>query len=123
MDALDVIAGKKKTLKRDLFFYHGQAGPQTEKIALATPEWKLVILGPNLAKTAYPSPAHRTYLFKIAADPNEKENVAAANPKVVAELAARLKEHRRLQPAGAVPVYNRGRKNFTPPKNWRVERK
>jgi arylsulfatase B len=123
LDALDVIAGKQKTLNRDLFFYHGQTGPETEKIALTTPHWKLVVLGPNLAKAEYPSAAHRTFLFKIAGDPNEKQNVAAAHPKVVAEMAARLKVHRRLQPANAVPVYNRGRQNFKPPKNWRVEPK
>ncbi|MCZ6793449.1 MAG: sulfatase-like hydrolase/transferase [Planctomycetota bacterium] len=121
LDVLDVLTGEKPTLARDLFHYQGQSGPRQEKIALATPRWKLVVLGPNVAGSPFPSPEHRVFLFDIQKDPNEKKNLAAQHPDTVERLAGRLKDFRRLQPPDGVPEYGRGRQGFRAPKDWRVK--
>jgi arylsulfatase A-like enzyme len=60
--------------------FHGAGGQQAVRVG----DWKLVrrqLLG-TLNKPAAPT----TELYNLAADPSEKENVAAAHPELVAEL-------------------------------------
>jgi arylsulfatase B len=120
LNVLPVLNGEQKELKRDLFFYHGQSGEQTELNALTTPEWKLIILGPNLDKSDYRSEKHQRMLFAISEDPFEKNNLAGKHPEVVAKLAGRMIEFRRLQPAIAVDQYNLKKSGFVPPESWRI---
>ncbi|MDP6446461.1 MAG: sulfatase-like hydrolase/transferase, partial [Pirellulaceae bacterium] len=120
VNVLPWLKGQQQPLRRDLFFYHGQQGEQQELIAVSTPEWKLVVLGPNVAKSDFRSPQHRRFLFAINDDPLEKENLVDEHPDVVGQLAKRLAAFRKLQPQSAVPVYGRGKANFKAPKNWRI---
>ena len=119
LDVSKVLAGEQKQLKRELFFYHGQAGLDKEEIALLTPEWKLVILGPDVRQEN--AAGQETFLFRISEDPLEKKNVAGEYPQVVNQLRERLVALRKLQPADAVPLYLGGKQGFRAPKDWEVK--
>lgn len=122
VNVLPVLNGKQPELKRDLFFYHGQSGEQSELIALTTPEWKLIILGPNIAASDFQSKKHQRLLFRIGEDPLEKTDLASKNVEVVKQLAARMIEFRKLQPKNAVATYGRDRQGFQAPKKWKIRR-
>lgn len=122
VNVLPVLKGEQPELCRDLFFYHGQSGEQNELIALATPEWKLIILGPNIAASDYQSQKHQRLLFRIGEDPLEKNDLAAKNLEVVRQLAARMIEFRKLQPKNAVATYGQERQGFQAPKQWKIRR-
>ena len=70
-DVLDVLQAKRKRLDRELYFYHGQAGEEREKIAIRTAKWKLIINGPNIAGGEWQTAKHERFLFRIDRDPNE----------------------------------------------------
>jgi arylsulfatase A-like enzyme len=61
--------------------FHGAGGQQ----ALRVGDWKLVRR--QLLGTPKKPAAPTTELYNLAADPSEKENVAAAHPELVAKLA------------------------------------
>lgn len=120
LNVLPVLTGEQTVLKRDLFFYHGQSGEQNELNALTTPEWKLIILGPCLSKSDFHSEKHQRMLFAIVDDPLEKNDLAEKHPEVVAMLASRMVEFRRLQPVSAIDPYNLKKPDFVPLENWRI---
>jgi arylsulfatase B len=103
---------------RDLYFYHGQQGEETEPIALISKDWKLVVNGPNLVHGH--TAAHQVELFRINDDPNESTDVADSHPEVVERLMKQLVDFRKLQPKDAIPPYGEGEKGFTPPKEWKI---
>jgi arylsulfatase B len=123
LDGLNVlpnITGETNQLDRDLFFYHGQSGNQSELYALTTPQWKLVVLGPNIIESDFKSDKHQRMLFAIHKDPFEKNNLADQHPDVVSQLGKRLVEFRKLQPQNSVPAYGGGRGDFKAPKAWKI---
>ena len=120
--ALDVLTGEAATVTRNTFAYIGQQGPDNEQLAILTPEWKLVLLGPDVSTNDPASGRHRRLLFRITEDPNETHDLAAEHPDVVNRLTTRLVEFRRLQPTDEVPPYGQGRRGFKPPKDWRIPR-
>ncbi|MBC8289545.1 MAG: sulfatase-like hydrolase/transferase [Planctomycetes bacterium] len=122
LNVLPVLKGEQPNLNRDLFFYHGQAGEQSELIALTTRDWKLIILGPNIASSDFRSEKHQLLLFHIAEDPLEKKDLSAENSDVVARLATRMIEFRKLQPKNAVDPYGRERQGFKAPARWKIPR-
>jgi len=73
-------------------------------------EWKLVqeVDQDQLSATV------TNYLFRIADDPNEYDNLAAAHPDVVQKLAAKIRERRALYPI------NGTRAMLVPPPGWRA---
>lgn len=105
-------------LERDLFFYHGNYGPQTEEVAILSGDWKLIVHGPDIRSGV--DERHQTMLFRIGQDPSEKNDLAASYPDIVRELEAKLVSHRALQPANAVEPFLSGRDGFRPPKDWRI---
>lgn len=123
LDGLDLntlFCGQVEQLPdRDLFFYHGQPGPDREFTALISDDWKLVVNGPDLRETGV-TPDHVFELFRIDEDERESKNLADAHPEVAARLLERLMEHRRLQPADPVLPYQVGREGFVPPPQWQV---
>jgi arylsulfatase B len=106
--------------ERDWYSYHGQPGPQQEKIAIKTSDWKLVVEGPDLRRNGL-TPGHQVYLFRMPDDLFEKNDQSQQQPRVVEGLIQKLTAHRSLQPDAAVPPYHHGKKGFKPPKNWRVD--
>lgn len=123
LDGIDLgplLSGDADSLPpRDLYFYHGQQGPDEEKIAITTPRWKLIVNGPQLTepKTAA---QHEVLLFRMPDDLLEEKNVATEHPEVVQELLGKLVEFRALQPADSVKPYAEGRRGFTPPPRWQL---
>ena len=117
-DVLEVLRSKRRRLHRELFFYHGQAGEERERIAIRTAKWKLLIHGPNIGGGEWQSANHERFLFRIDRDPNETTNLLVEHPEMAEQLAAKLVAHRKLQPANSVKVFNAGRKQFKAPKNW-----
>jgi len=107
---------------RELFNYIGQQGPLEEQISMATNEWKMVVTGPVITDEAADDSLRRRFLFEISADPNETRNVAEEYPERTAEMTAKLKAFRALQPADAVPPYYEGRDDpaFKPPAEWKM---
>ena len=117
-DVLDVLQAKRRRLDRELYFYHGQAGEDREKIAIRTTEWKLLITGPNIVSGEWQTAKHERFLFRIDRDPNETTDLLSRHPEVAARLAKKLVAHRKLQPPDGVGVYNAGRKKFKAPRDW-----
>ena len=107
---------------RELYNYIGQQGADQEQISVLTNDWKLLVTGPMVTDEAADNSLRSTYLFEISTDPNEARNVAGEHPERVAELLAKLKEFRALQPADAVPPYDEGRDDpdFQPPHEWKM---
>lgn len=121
IDAGTLLRGEVERLPpRELYHYHGQSGPRNEVIAISTPEWKLVVLGPQLTSAGL-LPDHKVQLFRIAEDPYEQKDLVSSHPEVVRGLAEKLIRFRALQPADAVPPYGKGPgRNFVPPEKWRI---
>ena len=119
-DVLDVLQSKRRRLDRELYFYHGQAGEEREKIAIRTAKWKLLINGPNIVGGEWQTAKHERFLFRIDRDPNETTDLLSRHPEVAERLAVKLVAHRKLQPPGGVGVYNAGRKKFKAPADWVV---
>lgn len=122
VDVLDVLTGERETLERELYNYIGQAGPDEEQISVMTNEWKLLVLGPVLTDESADDSRRQRMLFQISEDPYETTDLAEEHPEMVAELEAKLKAFRALQPADAVPPYNEGRNDpsFKPPSEWKM---
>jgi arylsulfatase B len=126
-NVLDVLAGNpaaQALRSRDLYFFDGQSGPETEQLAVISGEgWKLVISGPDVRREgAYATPRHRVELFHLAEDPLEKSDLAAKEPDRVTALARKLVEFRDSEPAESMPPVNRKPRGFEPPANWRNAR-
>lgn len=122
VDILDVLTGEQQDLERELFNYIGQTGPETEQLSYMTNEWKLIVLGPAVNDESADDSKRRRMLFHIADDMAEEHDVAAEHPEKVAEMYAKAKEFRALQPADAIPPYSEGREDasFQPPPEWRI---
>ena len=117
-DALGLLTGTGEDAPRDLYSYVAVGGGTVEQVAVIEPEWKLVVVGPELTA---PEAAERsrTLLFRIAADPHEREDVSADHPEVVSRMMEKAVAFRALQPPDAVPPYDAGREGFVAPPNWR----
>lgn len=123
LDGIDLgplLRGEVDALpNRDLYFYHGQSGPEDEQIAVTTPEWKLVVRGPELTDEQL-TERHQGHLFRMPDDLLEQHDLSQQHPEVVEDLLGKLLQFRRLQPADGVPPYARGRRGFTPPPKWQL---
>lgn len=116
---IDVLRGRGEVAPRELGFYDGQEGPELEQLAIRTPEWKLIVRGPDLTRGG-PGTQHTLELFAIEEDPEERRDVAAEHPEVVRELAERARAYRSLQPSESVAPYWAGSEGFVPPRDWRI---
>ena len=121
IDASGILTGESDSSDRDLYNYIGQAGPDDEQISVMNNEWKLIVLGPTLTDELADDSQRRRLLFHISEDPHETTDVAAEHLERVAEMEAKLKAFRALQPANAVPPYNEGRdSDFQAPTEWKM---
>ena len=118
----DLLAGTADDLPdRDWYSYHGQSGDQKETMSIHTADWKLIVVGPQIARNKIGTD-HQVFLFEISRDPLEKNNVANEHPQMVSQLAKKLVAHRSLQPATSVPTFGVGKQGFQPWQNWDIRR-
>jgi arylsulfatase A-like enzyme len=82
VDLLPYVTGQQAGRPHETLFY--RSGPY---LAVRSGDWKLQVSG---------RPA-RDWLFDLAKDPTEKNDVAAANPQKVAELKQLLEQFQREQ--------------------------
>ncbi len=117
-DVLGVLAGGAADAPRDLYSYVAVGSGAVEQVAVIEPEWKLVVVGPELTQPGAPD-ASRTLLYAIESDPHELEDVSRDRPETVARMMEKAIAFRALQPPDAVPPYNAGREGFVAPPNWK----
>ncbi|MDA2938027.1 sulfatase-like hydrolase/transferase [Acidobacteria bacterium AH-259-A15] len=120
LDVFDVLTGRVQDLRRELYSYIGAEGEATEQVMYMTPEWKLVVLGPNVADPKADDSKRKNLLFRIEEDPLEKTDLAAKHPRLVERMFEKVRAFRALQPEDAVAPYAEGREGFTAPKDWRI---
>ena len=121
-DVSEVLVGKTDAAPaRDLYHFNGQGGIEREQIAVSSADgWKLIVAGPDVRRPGgWKTDRHRVELFHLADDPLEKTDLAAKEPKRVAELAAKLVAFRRSEPEGSIRPINRKPPDFRPPPRWR----
>jgi len=107
------ITGEKKIARDELLFFASET-PIHGAFSLTAfnDEWKLV----QEVKQGQYSADVTNYLFRIDDDPNEHNNLAAANPDIVSELAEEIHYWRTLYPISGI------RSTLTPPPGWRAPR-
>ncbi len=120
LDVLDLLTGAEARLDRDVYSYIGQSGESNERITLIEPEWKLLVIGPNVADPAADASKREMLLFRIVDDPYEERNVLHAHPEVVKRMLGKLEAFRALQPADGIPPYNYREGPFQAPKEWQI---
>ncbi|MHC4549262.1 MAG: arylsulfatase B [Planctomycetota bacterium] len=113
LDGMDVwvtLAGDAPSPRREILH-----NLEPHRAALRRGDWKLVLSGRDVFGAAA---GVTTELFDLAADPYEKNNLAAKHPQKVKELSVRLKQYAKE----AVPPKNQGRRrrpaDFKTPKVW-----
>ncbi|MCH7868336.1 MAG: sulfatase-like hydrolase/transferase [Myxococcales bacterium] len=110
-DMWPAIAEEKKISRKE-YIYFGSETPIYGSISLTAfnDEWKLV----QEVEQEQISATVTNYLFKISEDPNEYNNLAAAHPDVVADLATKIHDWRALYPISGT------RSQLVPPPGWRA---
>ena len=106
--ALD--SGERFALDRKLFFAAEMTVPGTLMATVFDDEWKLV---QRIVQTQLNTDVTNS-LFRIADDPYERNNLAAAHPKLVADLGEEIVQWRALHPVGGTP------RGIAPPPGWRA---
>jgi arylsulfatase B len=121
VDVSRVLTGESATTKkRDLYFFTGQTGLQSELIAVTSPQgWKLVVKGMDVRQRGYRTPGHTVELFNVLDDPTEAVDRSGENPEIVNELGAKLVAFRRSEPDELLAPMNRKPPGFDPPTQWR----
>jgi hypothetical protein len=84
------------------------------RAAIRVENYKLIVTQNRSKDTDHRAASESTELFDIAADPNEKQDLAERHPEIVRRLRDRLEEYRRQ----AVPPRNDDRGN--PPPGFKV---
>ena len=121
LDVSGVLKGSAaQTPPRDLYFFHGQNGPETEHIAVSAPDgWKLVVRGPDVRREGgFQTRAHTVELFNVLEDPLEKTDRAAEKPQIVQSLGERIIAFRRSEPPDPLLPLSRKPAGFRPPPKW-----
>ncbi len=97
-------------LERKLFFAAEMTVPGTIMTTVFDEEWKLV----QRIVQRQRSTEVTNQLFRIAEDPNERNDLAADHPKRVAALSDEIVRWRALHPIGGTP------RGIAPPPGWRA---
>jgi arylsulfatase B len=98
-----IVSGREEP-REDLFFSVDAAN--AERYAVHHREWKLVIDG------------DKTLLFRIVEDPNETTDVAASEPKLVADLTAAIGKWKQLHPKDGVRLADHEPEGYKAPPKW-----
>ncbi|MBI1792452.1 MAG: arylsulfatase [Acidobacteria bacterium] len=94
-----IVKGENRR-REDLFF------AVDGRLAVRHKQWKLVRDG------------GQDYLFRIEEDPNEQNDLAAQNPEVAKDLAARIEAWQKLHPENGIRPSNRPPDGWKGPRQW-----
>jgi arylsulfatase A-like enzyme len=111
-DAL--VTGEETPRDGDLFFTAESPTRDPYQVAILSRRWKL-IQELNRRQT---SVTVKNMLFDVEADPNERSDLAAANPQRVSELAERIRVWRALHPFAGQHVEITPHPGWRSPKDW-----
>jgi arylsulfatase B len=112
IDVLPALRGEQALPERPWFSYLHQNNDAHASVHLG--RCKLVAHGDFFEN---PSESASLELYDLAADPQEKTDLAAKRPELVAELHDRLREFGALQQPG-VGQFGEGREEFVAPRDW-----
>jgi arylsulfatase B len=104
------ITSGKIEPRDDIFF--AVESNHTLRFGVHRREWKLV------REVSQGKGEPKNYLFHIEEDPNEQNDVADKNPKLVADLVENLERWRKLHPANGVRDEYGQPKGYQAPKQW-----
>jgi arylsulfatase A-like enzyme len=107
-----IAEGEPIPLDRKLFFAAEMTVPGTLMTTVFDEEWKLV---QQIVQTQLTTEV-TNHLFRIAADPYERNSLAAEHPEIVADLTEEIIRWRSLHPVGGTP------RGIVPPPGWRAPR-
>lgn len=102
-----IFKGEASPRKRDELFFSVETG-QGRQLALRHGDWKLVETGSGRARM----------LFNLGQDPNETKDLAAEQPKLVEDLAARMRRWVKTAPPETEIFTNNPPAGFQPPQRW-----
>lgn len=108
ISVLPVLTGEKKLIDRNLYLGLG---------AVVSNEWKFIEKGHNQRMKM-----NSDMLFKIDIDPSEQNNVIERHQEKASELKNFVKLYDTITPPRPLPDYGIGRKDFKPPKEWKVKK-
>ena len=103
------LVRQRVTPREDLFF--AMETSRGLEHAVRRGEWKLI-------RVVAQDGAARNELYRLDDDPMERRDLAAEQPKLVAELAAKVDEWRKLFPAGGVRLQSPQRPGWKTPAEW-----
>ena len=107
-----IADGKRMPRDRKLFIASEMVVPGEVMTTVFDEEWKLV---QRIVQTQLTTDV-TNHLFDIKNDPYERNNLAAANPSLVADLSEEIVRWRALHPVGGTP------RGIVPPPGWRAPR-
>jgi len=105
-----IASGKRMTRKDMLYFASETPIRGTFNVTGFNDQWKLV----QNIKQGLLSADVENWLFDIREDPYERNNLAAAHPKIVADMARQIHEWRTMYPVSGT------RNSLVPPPGWRA---
>jgi arylsulfatase A-like enzyme len=107
-------AGTSEPREDDLFFTAESPTRDPYQVAVISGHWKLI----QQIDRRQTSMTVKNMLFDIQADPAEKNDVSAANPERVTDLAERIRVWRALHPVAGQHVEIAPHPGWRSPKDW-----
>jgi len=103
----------RTAIGREPLFFAVKSNEKADyRFAVLHGDWKLVRVVEEGA------PRAPDYLFDLASDPGEKNDVAARNPRIAAELGSRLDQWRQLHPDGDIVSSTRPHPGWIAPTDY-----
>jgi arylsulfatase A-like enzyme len=105
------IASGKQMARRDMLYFASETPIRgTFNVTGFNDQWKLV----QTIKQGLLSADVENWLFDIREDPYERNNLATAHPKIVADMAKQIHQWRTMYPVSGT------RNSLVPPPGWRA---
>ncbi len=121
MNVLPALKGEPFPVEREYYSYCGQLDENREHVTAMDGDWKLIVIGPPLTERRVFGRSE-LFLFDLAKDPGERDNLVKQHPEIVARLSDQALAFRALQPEKPVPLFATDREGFVAPHRWELPR-